>query len=829
MPPHVSPLAVEKVANLLQSEDDLEKTAQIRAQLAQEKSSVDIQLRLTFQTQIQTTMVGLKTLHKSLSQISEIRSHFAKIGKISQENKEAIEHYELINETSKIYDFFAKVNKVYDHVVSFNDELAEVTRLIDSDLGFHVPDDEQAIEQQIVLDQGTELPNLLRIHYSLNRLRDVRDQFEEYAQTVSNDYRSVIAKLLQPLDYAVKKFDKLLEEISVSLIESCKENDFRLNMLLIKILDIEEREDLKIKCTLTIVDHRVLGLIRRAMEDQGMKYTNASKVDDLSSATETLGKRKLTHGQQQIYDRNFLTIKNQLMQSNAITRLKPRNYFQWFFRVLEQSVAETFRNCHEHYADKAREQPGLYFEILDNLEWVFVDLRMVKTVIEARLVPARWKFSQKLFAMYADHCGRLLKQIIEMEPETEVILKILDYDKKYAAFLKQMGFKKSEISLVIGDDQKERLLHDYKELLVSKMRDWMGNLRRTEEEMFLAREAPPDTDEDGLAGFQGSNVVFKMFMQQAGVAADSGQGLVLAGTIESFCQILINRQGAWASLARGQCELYAQVNSGATDEILPGGLVEYIAALANDQIRGADFLESMKTKYVKMVSKKYASSMSESLDKAIDGFIGLARECLEILVAIMMDDVKEPFSQIFTKKWYDDGGLQMRQVTDTVDEYMVDIQPLLNPMLFEILVELLIDAVLLRYLGGLGNKHVHSNFLSLGNKMTKVIEKIKLDVSVMLDVFGKYYSDLQSKFRVIEYLVDFLYLNGAEEIVEKFKELVLDYNDVPMALMERILRVKKVSSKEADTILDQCNNAKNEYLSQLGDPVVSFLEGLTFK
>ncbi|GMM34187.1 SNARE-binding exocyst subunit [Saccharomycopsis crataegensis] len=828
----ISDSAIDKIASLLQNEDDLVKTNQFKKQFVQEKSTIDIELRSTFQNQIQTTMSGLKTLQQSQNQIDKIKSNFNKISKVSVENKQSIENFELVNETSKIYDFFNKVNKIYNHILHFNDEIKYINDLIDQDVGAHVEDNEDDIEDKVIIDTDMTLPNLFKIHYCLNKLRDMKDQLDEYADNVSNDYKSIITKLFYPLKYAVMKFDKILEEIISMLIESCKENNVELILILIKILDVEEREDLKINCTLTIVEHRVLGLIKKSMEDQGMKYTIASKIDEGSNnknRTNNPQKLKLTFQQQQIYDKNFANIKNQLMQNNSITRLKPRNYLDWFFKILEKSVAETFSNCDEHFRDKAKDEPGLYFEILDNLEWIFDDLNMVKNFIDINLVPKRWNFFQKIFDIYTRNCQKLLTNIIDMEPETLIILSILDYDKKYGQFLKEsLAFKKSEIKSVIGDDQKEKLLQDYMGLIVGKMKDWMFNLKRTEEDVFIKREAPPDTDEEGLLGFEGSNVVFRMFIQQADVAAGSGQGRILAGVIGDFCTILIDRQKSWSGLVQSEVQKLLQFNhEESQEEGFPGGLLEYIVALANDQIRGADFIESMKSKYIKMVSKKYSSTMDENLDNVVEGFINSSKECLETLIAIMFDDLTGPFKQIFTKEWYNDSGHQAKQICDTLMEYISDIQPLMNPLLFDIIIENIVDELLIKYLGALDNKHIHSNFSSQSKKL-KIIEKIKLDVSIFFPTFDQFYEGLEGKFRIVEYLIDFIYLDSEEEIVEKFKELVIDFSDVPIDFIGKIMKAKKLDSKKADFIMEECNNAKNEYLSQLTDPIPTFMERLSF-
>lgn len=834
----VSDEAINKIASMLESENDLEKTSQFKNQIVQEKSTTDIKLKTVFKEQILTTMDGLKTLQFASNNINKIKLNFNNISQIANENKELILDYEIINQANKVYEFFTKVNTLYNQVLTFQSEIDSINRLINQDLGIEIPDDFQEIEETIDLDmENTKLPNLFKIHYKLNKLRDLKDQFDEYSSFLSNNDKQAVTKLLDPLKYVTKKFDKILDEIVSTLIETCKENNVELVMILFKILDMEEREDLKINCTLTIVDHRVLGLIRKNMEDQRMIFTLGSKIDEspngdnlsLNSSNNSQNKPKLTLKQQQIYDLNFSNIKTQLMQNNSITRLKPRNYLAWFFKMIEKTVEETFTNCHEHFKDLAKDQPGLYFDILNNLDWIFDDLTMVKHYIEVNLCPKRWKIFDKVFDMYLRNGQKLLNSIINMEPETLIILEILNYDKKFSAFLiNELQFNKKNVKSVIGAEQKEKLLLDYKKLIISKMQDWMTNIKNKEQQLFVKRDLPPEIDEDGYLMFEGSNVVFKMFIQQADVAAGSNQGKILSGVIIDFCKILIERQDEWSKLVNNEVNKLLEFNNNDDNNAnFPGGLIEYIVTLANDQIRGIELIESVKEKYIKMVSKKYNKLMEENLDFVIDGFINLSKDNLNSLMIVMFDDLKLPYSEIFMKHWYNDAGNQAKQITDTLIEYINDFQPLLMPLLFDIIIENIIDEVLINYLKSLQNKHIHSNFSSSDKKL-KIIEKIKLDVSIFFENFSPFINNLELKFRIIEYLIDFIYLENNEEIIDKFKEMVVDFNDVPIDLLVKILKVKKVGSKDTDYVLEACNNAKNEYLSNLSDPIPTFLQNLKF-
>lgn len=64
----------------------------------------------------------------------------------------------------------------------------------------------------------------------------------------------------------------------------------------------------------------------------------------------------------------------------------------------------------------------------------------------------------------------LINELVEAEPETLIILDILDYDKVFQAnLIADFGFTKKNVKSVIGEEQREKLCKDYLNLLVTKM------------------------------------------------------------------------------------------------------------------------------------------------------------------------------------------------------------------------------------------------------------------------------------------------------------------------------------------------------------------------
>ncbi len=153
-------------------------------------------------------------------------------------------------------------------------------------------------------------------------------------------------------------------------------------------------------------------------------------------------------------------------------------------------------------------------------------------------------------------------------------------------------------------------------------------------------------------------------------------------------------------------------------EEVVGGLVEYCIALANDQIKSADFCEALLARVEPLVSAKYQTTINERLNNAIDGYLDIAKKCMQTLIDLIFNDLKPATKNLFQAPWYD--GI-MRQVVETMRDYMTDYQSYLNPVLLDLLVEDLTDTFLLTYLNALAN--------SAKLKMPAAAERFKEDIT----------------------------------------------------------------------------------------------------
>lgn len=183
--------------------------------------------------------------------------------------------------------------------------------------------------------------------------------------------------------------------------------------------------------------------------------------------------------------------------------------------------------------------------------------------------------------------------------------------------------------------------------------------------------------------------------QQVDLAADSGQGMILARVVEETGRNMKETQASWCKLL--DSEFKKQVEKPPEEQV--GGLVEYVMALANNQVKSADFAEALLSRVEPLVSDKYREPITRHLSEAMDGFIDVAKKCIQTLINIVFNDLKPATKMLFTNAWYTDDP--MVQIIETIDDFMRDFQQHLQPNLLDLLIEDLVDAFLIAYLAAL--------------------------------------------------------------------------------------------------------------------------------
>lgn len=197
-------------------------------------------------------------------------------------------------------------------------------------------------------------------------------------------------------------------------------------------------------------------------------------------------------------------------------------------------------------------------------------------------------------------------------------------------------------------------------------------------------------------------------------------------------------QSQWLRLL--EVEFKKQVDK--PDEV-PGGLVEYVMALANDQIKSADFTEALNLRLEPLVSNKYKTVIADKLNDAMDGYLDVAKRCVQVLIDVVFNDLKPATKLLLQSAWYTDEP--MVQIIETLKDYMVeDYQTHLNPNLFDLLIEDIIDSFLITYLVAVRK--------SPKLRVPQAVDRMRKDIDKTKEFFGLYKSkkELEAYFDVLE-------------------------------------------------------------------------------
>lgn len=768
----------ESISDLISTDLSLERIREIKDSLLKQKSTIEYQLDKESKKYFDDIQQSLKLLNLSQKSVNSIKGSINNVNKLSEENASSIKRYEIISQAADIFETIRSTSSIYDKIVNFQ----KVSERIDDMLNYELSQD--YVE--------TGCPNLLPIHYTLTQIRDFQDQMTVMAAVSSDDIQRTVKKVFTTVAGLINKFDELLEALIYDIVEIARSGQTSLVIRLFKVVNIEEREDIKILAIRNIIKKREL----EAQKNSIKKLPSNHNVLDRTNDTTT----------------NYPTdnaLYQEILNGTITSRLEPRGYKNFFLNKLQQSIRDMFVEVRKTYHGETQ------FEVLNNLDWIFNELIIAKNSL-VNLAPPHWNIFEKFYDLYYRELNTLINELVESEPETLVILDILDYDKTFQAnLLADFGFTKKDVKSVIGDSQKEKLFTDYLNLLQTKMTEWINNLEKAEFEVFEDRKTPPHLDSESLYFLDGTKTCFQMFTQQVDVAAGANQAKILVGVVEKFTGLLLKRQQAWDNKIQDEVlkllrynKLYDENPQNVPeDAVIPGGLLEYIVAITNDQMKAADYMMGITNNCTELLNKVWIKEITKFSDNALDSFAALVKKGCGYILSIIFDDLKLPFSEIFSKNWYN--GNQIKQIADTIDSYLVEIEPYMSPIAFITLIAFLVDEVFYQYMNALNGKH---EFKMKQKKFSKAIQR---DFEIIFKLFAKYVDEEQKReiidirFKFIEFFMD-MCCENVETVVSRWRELLPLYPDIRIDFLEAILVCRKdIDSSTRKKIRLECERMLN--------------------
>lgn len=441
--------------------------------------------------------------------------------------------------------------------------------------------------------------------------------------------------------------------------------------------------------------------------------------------------------------------------------------------AIVDSIKEKFDDA---YAQDERNPIGF----LEGLTWIYQDI----IVIDEEVVlcfPKDYEIYQHYVREYHKALNATLQKMLASDPEASVLLALHGWLKEYKKTMKELDVPVELLDPPLLDGKEQSLIDDYLKLIIQKLDEWTANLMKTELEHFTLRAEPPEVDADGLYGMQGAVILFQMVNQQADLATESGQGAILARVVADVGRVMRDIQATWARTIDAEFKKQAE-----KPEEVPGGLVEYSIALANDQVKSADYAEILSSRLEPLVSEKYRVTISERMNEAIDGYLDVAKKCTQTLIEIIYNDLKPATKQLFQPAWYD--GI-MRQIVETMRDYMSDYQAYLNSALLDMLVDDLVDTFLVTYITALAN--------SSKLRIPAATDRMKEDISAVFSFFTslKPAAEVEKYFEVLEMILAML--EASKSLVFLSYWQFAKVHGPNLAFVESLMRAREDLDKSA--------------------------------
>ncbi|XBW37548.1 hypothetical protein QEN19_003128 [Hanseniaspora menglaensis] len=669
---------------------------------------------------------------------------------------------------------------------------------------------------------------VVEIHHSINELIKFEQVCKKLAIVSKDDSTVIIDKFFGKVESFTKikaKFRELLKQITVDLIDLIRDKKFTVVLLYFKILENDIKEDLKIDSAL------------KFFAKKQESFTIIKKINSKSTAANALA-ASYSSEKDTLLDE---IIAQEIINGSFKTRLEPNNLTAFFVATLNDEVTEMFVNLEETYEINTA-SPN--YEVLGNLDWVLNELYVVFDHLHKFAFP-EFPVREIYFKIFYTHLNKLILKIISKEPDFVNLVSILQLDQNFIkTFEKGLKFKQMhwKAPSIIGEVEKDSLIEDYLTLLKLKMEEWFKNIHDQEVVMFLKRDKEPSLDEKNNLWLLDLKNLYQMFIQQMDLCSEIGYIKIFLGCFEMFTKLLLKRQRQWIDLVNREVRDLLEYNhkddiktkDATTLEIVSpaGGLLEYIIAVTNDQMKGADFTVVVQEKYGQLISKKHQEVIDSEVDNILDGFADVAKACTNGLIEIIMDDLKGNLQLILSSKWYvNDSDTLILQTLNILQDYLHDLKSFMNEYVFFTFIENLIEDFVINYIQSL-------NFKPLIVKKNIIIG-FKKDLEMIFKFFQSFKENnskddvkeedeeedisfdemLESKFKILEYFIDLiccpLNASNIDDFEMIWSNLVGSYYDCPISLVVRILQLRKediFDSSKVKLIISNCQALKEKSL-----------------
>jgi exocyst complex component 3 len=582
-----------------------------------------------------------------------------------------------------------------------------------------------------------EQPNLLAIHFELSKLRNIRDDaMDQITRASDSSFQGTLEDYFQKLDETIEWYDQHIGYLCMNLIELMVNGNNGVVVRLARV--VKEEED---------YDKKVMALQSAQKDYKEM----ASRFQGLTSG----GKQA-------------------------------RMYKQKFLDCIKLRAEGQMAKSREDFLDDSS-------KLEKSVRWFFNDLNAVKVGM-VDLMPKKWKIYKTYAQIYHKLMHDTLIELID-SPDTAPthILAIIQWSEKYYVKMEKLGWKEPDLQPQVIDNRESELVREWRQLIVKFLDEWMERIFQADKKDFMGRANENTLERDENGYFRSRNMIdmWRMLREQTIAAGNSQREDVTEGVVDEMFRVLKRRQTFWQELVDSEVKRYSSAREPDTEGY--NELYDWLVAVANDQIACIDdneeagrvsYLERFKRDFEPLVSPKFLIHANTEIESIRDGYVDLGTYCITKFSTLMFNvDFKATLSAFFTPTWYTTFG--MKQMVSTFEDYISDYSEVLNPSMFDILIEELADELLVRYL------------ISIRNKGAKIrrdapfADKLRDDVLTAWGFFEKYpdYEIIKEKWKVISSFSQLLESDKASTVAV-YQEFKASYWDLQIGWVEATLRAR---------------------------------------
>ena len=733
-----------KVSNILKNEDDLNNIENIISNITKEKHLIDSQINIEQDRHLQQIHLMISDMHNANKNLQELKYTVEKLDDLRNDNllNNSLNDFKVFDKAALVMKNIKLIEEVYNNISTFDTKQKIIL---------------QTLNNEILKDERGELQystgdELLIAHFELNKLRDLQDQMQIMSnKSKINETKILVDKLANQLNECVLKFNELLSIMVDSILDFVECENFGYLIKVIKIIQYEEREDLKVR------------LWNHLLEKKKINHgdINDDNIDNISDNRLTKVKRSR--------ERGYKTIFEDLFQ-----------------KTIEDKILDTLENN------------GISIFLGSEGSFYYQTISDFKIAID-RCFPVEWNFFPKILEWHQSSIRNFINNILDNDNYNNIKLaEILDLDYENRTQLKKLfKFKNEELKNIrlISEDKKKQLLNKSLQENISSTNKWIETaLNKSIDKFESLNEEPSDRKEDRLS-FQSAQDIMLILSSNTKSIRTLGDATILVQYFGFFANdIMRSFQEKWVrSLDKMTIKW---INK---DEEIKniGYLPRYITNLSNDCLTLTDALERDFDNITEGLNDIHKHKLIELKHIATNHSIELGTYCLQKLSNLSIEDYKMIIIEIFNKSWYKSSTIIESILRIIDEEYIMPFIDFSYPELFISLFDFITDDFLLNYLKVLNYKRKFEN---------KIVESLERDGHLIMDILGKHDEEgiLENKMIIFDIIIEIISSKTEDEIIERWTIALSEIFDLPSDLLRILLECKKFDKSRISYIMGEC-------------------------